>query len=574
MRKPFSASLTACLLAASMVGCGEKSQENIVSDQLATLLDQMSRLQYADAPIKGNDMQYTLGKEVDGVKVPGSTRFEAAYLDQALALLPLAQTIEKDGTKLQKQSANAIIGSIRTDEASFLIDEAERAFQQGAKEVVALRSKLSLLNEIQAINQSVAGDRSEVIETYRAGLRAGGTQIIGINDLQKQAEAAAQTAQNASAQLASYSQQISELRDKVAEYEALELRLTSKARASQSSDRFDTLDQATAAAKEAELAQAQVQKLEIDAWIAERVARLAEFKRQQYAGQAQSSPADLLSKLDGMFTEAASQTNIPSSSDTYAGLAQVLSQAKATPGDSEIKAAAFLLAMSEYANTPSVDADQRRLLVSAIDQQINSYLGLTGALEMKIAQIKLDRQRVADKLAEIERDRKAVIDELTAAFNKHDAMIQAAGFDRMTAAMDSLKLAEQAVKSAGADNDLKLMSVYMLQARTLHQQSLSARSYQTTLSSFVAAGPEILGSELHATLVSRVQEMQALLGQVASATSSMRTEADATASVISATLDPESARGQIATRQMEVYQSLLASLAQGGTPVTPDTQAP
>ena len=90
MRKYLTASLIACLASATFVGCGEKTQEAQVSEQLEQLLDQMSRLQYADAPSEGNELVYTLGKEVNGVQVPGSTRFEAAYLDQALALLPLA----------------------------------------------------------------------------------------------------------------------------------------------------------------------------------------------------------------------------------------------------------------------------------------------------------------------------------------------------------------------------------------------------------------------------------------------------------------------------------------------------
>ena len=174
MRKHLTASLSACLVTASFVGCGEKSQDVQVSEQLDTLLDQMSRLQYADAPAEGNTLGYTLGKEVDGVKVPGSIRFEAAYLDQALALLPQAEAIFKNGTPLQKQSASAIIGSIRTDEAAFLIDEAERSFQQGAKDVVALRRKLGLLREIQAIINTVAGDRCLIIVTDRPGLKVYG----------------------------------------------------------------------------------------------------------------------------------------------------------------------------------------------------------------------------------------------------------------------------------------------------------------------------------------------------------------------------------------------------------------
>ena len=566
MRKHLTASLSACLVTASFVGCGDKSQDVQVSEQLDTLLDQMSRLQYADAPVEGNTLGYTLGKEVNGVKVPGSTRFEAAYLDQALALIPQAEDIVKNGTPLQQQSANAIIGSIRTDEAAFLIDEAERAFQQGAKEVVALRGKLGVLREIQAINNTVAGDRSEIIETYRTGLTVDGAQIVGINGLQEQASAAAELAGKASADLSVYNEQISKLRDKVDEYEALELKLTSQSRSSQSTDKFDKLDQATAAAKEAELAQAQSQKLTIDAWIAERVAKLEEYKRQQLAGTAESSTADLLGKLDSFLAEASTETNIPDSSDVYAGLAQHLSSAKASGGDDVLKAAAFLLAMSDFGMADVPDADERARMVAAMDARINGYLGVIGALEMKIAQIKLDRQRVADKLAEIERDRQEVLTDLTTAFSQKDALIQAAGFDRMAAAIDSLKKAEAAVKGAGSGNDMELMSVYMLHARALQQQSLSARSYLTTLSSIASAGPELLGSALHSTLGVRIEGLQQLLTQVAAGTDELQAAAGVISTNILTGVDAESARGQVAARQMEVYESLIASLGQtGGT---------
>lgn len=564
MRKHLTASLSACLVTASFVGCGEKSQDVQVSEQLDTLLDQMSRLQYADAPSEGNTLGYTLGKEVDGVKVPGSIRFEAAYLDQALALLPQAEAILKNGTPLQKQSASAIIGSIRTDEAAFLIDEAERSFQQGAKDVVALRSKLGVLREIQALNNTVAGDRSEIIETYRTGLNVNGAKIVGINGLQERAATAAELASKSSADLSLYSEQIGKLRDKVDEYEALELKLTGQARSSQSTDKFDKLDQATAAAKEADLAQAQSEKLMIDAWIAERIAKLEEYKRQQLAGSAQSSTADLLGKLDGFLAEASTETNIPDSSDVYAGLSQRLNSAKAGGGDDVLKAAAFLLAMSEFSTADAPDADERGRLVAAMDARINGYLGVIGALEMKIAQIKLDRQRVADKLAEIESDRQTVVAELTAAFDQKDALIQAAGFDRMSAAIDSLKKAEAAVKGAGTGNDMELMSVYMLHARALQQQSLSARSYLTTLSSIASAGPELLGSALHTTLTTRVEGLQQLLTQVSAATDELQTAAGLISTNILSGVDGESVRGQIATRQMEVYDSLIASLGQGG----------
>lgn len=564
MRKHLIASLSACLVTASFVGCGDKSQEVQVSEKLDTLLDHMSRLQYADAPMEGNTLEYTLGKEVDGVKVPGSTRFEAAYLDQALALLPQADEIKKSGTPLQQQSANAIIGSIRTDEASFLIDEAERAFQQGARDVVSLRSKLSLLREIQSLNYAVAGDRAEIIETYRTGLSVPGAKVTGINGLQEQASASAGLAGKASADLSVYNEQIGELREKVSEYEALELKLTGQARSSQSSDKFDKLDQATTAAKQGELAQAEAEKLEIDAWIAERVSTLEEFKRQQLAGSKQSSPAGLMGKLEAFLAEATQESNVSTSSDTYAGLAQRLAEAKAAASDDTLKAAAFLLVMSEYGTDAAVDSDERATLIAAMNKRVSDYLGVIGVLEMKIAQIKLDRQRVAGKLAEIDQDRKAVVADFISAFALKDALIQAAGFDRMSAAIDSLKLAEVAVKGSGAGTDMELMSVYMLQARALQQQSLSARSYLATISSIAAAGPELLGDTLHSTLTARADDLQQLQNQVATASNDLQDVAGSMSMSMMSGLDTESTRGQIASRQIEVYESLIQSLTKGG----------
>jgi hypothetical protein len=577
VRKYLTASLIACLASTTFVGCGEKTQEAQVSEQLEQLLDQMSRLQYADAPSEGNELVYTLGKEVNGVQVPGSTRFEAAYLDQALALLPLAQEIEAKGSDLQKQSANAIIGTIKADEASFLIDEAERSFQHGSKLVVDLRSKLAVLREISALNDSVAGDGAEQIAAYREGVNAGGFDLIGINGMQEKADEAAGIASKASADLAKYNEQISELRDKVSEYEALELKLTGQSRSSQSSDKFDKLDQATAAAKEAETAQAEAQSLEIDAWISERVANLAEFRRQQLDGKKGVETASLLGKLDGILSAAATQTNVSTSSDTYTNLTGMLAEAKQTSGDDAMKAAAFLLSMSDYGTAAAADLDQRSMLVKAADQLVLDEIGVIGLLEMKIAQIKVERQRVANKLAEIDADRKKVIEEFIADFASRDAMIQAAGFDRMAEAAATLKEAEQAYQGAGRKTDMDLMSVYTLHARVLHQQSVSARLYKTTLSSIAAAGPELLGTELHGAISGRANDMDTLLGQVAAGMLELEEAASGPLGSLGNT-DAESDRGQIAARQIAVYDSLTNAVRQGGggtpappTPGTPDT---
>ncbi|MEM6259915.1 MAG: hypothetical protein AAGI37_16710 [Planctomycetota bacterium] len=558
MRKYLIASLSACLVSACFVGCGQKSQEVVVSEQLESLLDQMSRLQYADAP-STKDRPYSDGAEVNGVMVPGSTRFEASYLDKALALLPQAEAIKQNGTPIQIESANAIIGSIRIDEASFLIDEAERSFQASTREVVALRNKLDVIREIEALKRTVAGDRTQVIETYQTGLRAGTANIIGIDGLKEQATAAGAEASSAGADLARHSEEISKLREQVVEYEALELKLTGEARSSQSTIKYDKLDQATAAAKEAETAEMLAQKTEIDAWISQRVSTLAEFKRQQLAGDEQGSTDGLLAKLDGFLADASQSTNTPSGNDAYDGLAALLAEAKAAPGNDATKAASFLLDMSEYSTQAAPNSDVRQTLVMAMDQLVNGYLGIIGTLEMKIAQISLERQRVSDRLAEIDQDRAAVLAEFEADFAEHDAMIRAAGFDRMAAALESLKIAEEAVVGSGKGTDMELMNVYMLRARALQQQSVSAQLYSTMLSSIVSAGPELLGTDLHTAISSRALEMQNLLAEVKAAADDLQISVSTPAAAL-AGLDPETTRGAIAARQMEVYDGIMASL--------------
>ncbi|MEO0476457.1 MAG: hypothetical protein AAF085_10890, partial [Planctomycetota bacterium] len=501
----------------------------------------------------------TLGKEVDGVKIPGSTSFQAAYLDQALTLLPLAEEIHKDGTDVQKESANAIIGSIRTDEASFLIDEAELSLQAGVNNVIALREKISVLRDIEALKESVAGDRSEVVRTYQTGLDTAGATINGIDQLQQAANGVAGQADEAEKNFGEFNAQIDDLREKVAEYEELELKLIGQARSSQAGAKFDKLDQATTAAVEAETAQSQAEKFEIDAWIAERVAGLAEFKRQQLAGDKQSSTAQLIGKLGEFLSASSTETNVPTSSDTYAALAQALEQAKSASGDDVLQAAAFMTSMSAYSTAGAADSDQRGLLVAAMDKRITDYLGLIGSLEMKIAQIKLERQRVADRLAEIEADKGRVIQEITEDFAEYDKTLQVAGFDRTAAALDSLELAETAVKGSGKDTEMELMGVYLITARALHQQSLSAQLYAATLDAMVEVGPELLGNDLHDTLSERSRSMQGLLADVKAKIGDLQTAADLPATKL-ANIDPESDRGVITTRQKEVYDSLMTSL--------------
>lgn|GEM_PF-2541619 len=561
MRKPLIASLSACLVASSFIGCGEQTTEKQVSEKLDVLLDKMSRLEYADVPIEGNKLVYTLGVEVDGVQVPGSTAFEAAYIDQALALLPLAEEIEKQGSKLQKQSANAIIGSIKADEAAYLIDVAELSFQKGAGAVVAMRSSIAVLREIKLLNDAVAGDRSEIIQTLQEGLSEGGVSVVGTTQLQAQADAAGATAKQASDALGKINAKIDELNKKVDEYEGLELKLSTEARSAKAAARYDKLDQATTAAKESQSAEAEAESLALNAWINEQNANLAEFKRQRLDGS--GDPAALLGQLDAMMKAAAEASNVSDSSDTFNVLAASLSQAKAGPGDDRSKAAAFLLGLSDYAAADAPDSDERGILADELNKRVDASIGVIGLLEMKVEQVKIEQRLVAGKLAEIEKDRQDVLAALTGSFNAQDALIQAAGFDRMAAAVESLKTAQAAIDGAGRNMEMELMSAYVLHARALHQQNLSAKAYKTTLDSIATAGPEILGESLQATISGRAAEMQELIDGVAAQAQTLGQEAMQVGISIMSSADSESSAGQAAMNQLEIFSTLMEGLGGG-----------
>ncbi|MGB0767945.1 MAG: hypothetical protein ACPGYV_09570 [Phycisphaeraceae bacterium] len=563
MRKPLTASLLTCLVATGLTGCGDKSAEKQVSEQLEELLAKLDQLEYADVPSEGNQLTYTLGAEVDGVTVPGSPTFEAAYIDQALTLLPLAKEIESKGTPLQKQSANAIIGSIRIDEAAYLIDAADYAFQRGAGEIVGLRSNIGVLREIELLDDAVSGDRSETIRVIEEGLRDGSVSIVGTNQLKAESASAASAAETAGKAVADINEKIESLRAQVAEYEALELKLSNEARSSQGGTKFDKMDQATAAARVSQIAQAEAESLELDAWINEQTARLGQLKAERLSGT--GSPSDLLAQLDAMLRAAADAVNVSTSSDTYTVLAGELTDAKAAPGGDAQKAAAFLLALSEYVNAGAVDADERTNLFNALNARVNDAIGVIGQLEMKIEQVKIEQRLVADKLAEIEKDRQSVLADFAASFAEQDALIQAAGFARMDAAIASLEEAETAIQGSGNNNALDLMGVYILHARVLHQQSLAAKSYLTTLNSIASVGPEILGGDLHSTLTARAAEMQTRIDNAAASGSELAADAAAPQSQL-AGLDPETKAGQVANEQMDIFDNLLAEL--GDAPAT------
>ena len=91
----------------------------------------------------------------------------------------------------------------------------------------------------------------------------------------------------------------------------------------------------------------------------------------------------------------------------------------------------------------------------------------------------------------------------------------------------------------------------------------------TTLSSIAAAGPDLIGGELHAALTARVQDMQSLLSQVAAASSELQAAASGPSTNLNT--DGETASGKIAARQLEVFDSLIESMGQGAASPGNDT---
>lgn len=290
MRKPLITSLATCLITTGLTGCFEKSAEQKTADELEALLAQMEQLDYAAAPLEANSRTYANGTVVDGVILDGRYKYDALYIDQALALLPKAKQIASTGNDRQKQSANTLVASILTDEGAFLINAADRVFQSGSARIASLRDKSDLINEIIAHNTALAGDRAEIIDTIQTGEIGNGDKIDGLNDLKEQVNAADKAALAARKKLEDTLAEVARLEKRSAEYEAIELKLNSEARAATGPVMFEKLDKAVTAIKEVETAEATAQNLGAEAEITKDTAELQEAKR--------SATSDVIKELD------------------------------------------------------------------------------------------------------------------------------------------------------------------------------------------------------------------------------------------------------------------------------------
>lgn len=471
MRKPLITSATACLLSASLIGCGGESNSAKVAKDLEQLLDQMDLLAYAEAPSEDNKLVYTKGSSVGGVTIPGSLSPDTAYIDQSLTLLPLADSIANNGNAHQKKIAQGIIASILADEGAYLIGVSQASYQQAAGEVAELNTQVDLLKEIIALDRALAGDRAAIIDTLKTGKINEDTSVAGINQFVNKAEEEQALQREVQAKLDALDQKIKAFRDKAAEFEALELKLDSEARGADRETRFAKLDKATTAAAEAELASTEAELLKYDVAIQKDQLALSEAREQR---------------------------------------------------------------------------DE------AVIQE----------LEAKVKKVEEERKLVADKLAELSQTRSKAASDLAVKFDRLDAVVQAAGFDRMADAADRLEKAEQAFTAAspGGKARLEEMSMYVLHARALQQQAVSARSYSATLASLAAAGPEALGSGLHGKLTTRIGDMQALEQDVVAAAGELDQAASGLTASIAENADASTDEGKLALDMIKTYQNLIGSV--------------
>ncbi len=494
MRKPLIATTAACLLSlGSITGCGEKSEAVQTAEQLDVLIDKMSnQLRASSAAMDGNTQLYSLGTTIDGVAVPGALSFDAAYIDQSLALLPLAREIAAGkGNESQKKTANGIIAAILADESAYLINIAQAGYQHTSNQISDMRPRVAMLEEIVQINDELSGDRAAEIETYRTGKVDADTSVQGINQLTQEAKTAGEAQQAARADLAKLTARIDELGSEVAEYEALELKLTNESLGAAGSTKFEKLDQATTASYEAQMAQSKAQTLELEAAIAESLARLAQVKQERSA---------------------------------------------------------------------------------AVVEQ----------LEAKIDQIEAEKRLIADKLAELESDRKATVDTLIQTFARLDTQIQVLGFKRMADAQTKLEEASQALTAAGRNRSDEMLSVYMLRARSLQQQSLAARSYGALLDSLAASGEDVLGKGLHGALTARSAQMKTLVAKAATDADALIEQAGDAVADLENSADASTPAGQAAVSQAQLIRQLVSSAktgsqtgtSTGGQPDTATDDAP
>lgn len=284
MRKNLITTFSTCvLLGGLLVGCAGESPEKLTNEKLESLLERMDRLEYVYSPTKENAQLYTVGTTVNtdsgDVELPGRPTFGAAYIDEAVTLIPLAEEIVKEGNTRQKQTANQIIASVRAEEGSYLINEADRVLQKQTAKFSFLRARTDMVKDIIAHNNALAGEREATIDTIQTGQIGNGQSVDGIKQLSEQVDAAEKALSAANSELEKTLATIKKLQEEALEYEALDLKLTNEASSATTDARYPKLEKAAEAMTEAELAEAKAQSLKTDVSILENQATLAQGRK-------------------------------------------------------------------------------------------------------------------------------------------------------------------------------------------------------------------------------------------------------------------------------------------------------
>jgi len=524
-----TATLAACLFASSLAGCGGKSNDQEYGDKLQVLLDEMDKLEFAAAPVQTNELVYTNGTIVDDVQIPGRQTPDAAYVDQALTLLPQARDIATNGSESQKRSANLIIATILADEASLLNNSSGLNYQLRANQVVTLRNRVSLLQEIASLQNAIAADRDALIDQIRTSSTARGQAFDGLTALESQLAVATGNATAARNQLQEINAAIADAQRRAVENKNAENSLVNDALSAVGEVEFEKLDAATTAARNAAIAEAQAEYLAFDAEIQEMLAELAEANQMRLQGlQAATPSTGLMAGVRGLLDGAASEVGLNNTTPVYNEVKAMIEAASTAAGSDAERLAIFCADLNGYQgeSLPAARGDNftteggtldrnsasRVALAQELYQRIYAYVGEVGMLEVRVNQLQLEKREVADILADLDTQREDQIAAMRVEFERLDHEIQIAGFDRMAAAADRLQQAADAYALSGASRNGigHEMSIYNLHARALSQRLNAIRAYAGTLDAFAAAGPGLLGPELHGMLVDRSAQLQTI----------------------------------------------------------------
>ena len=196
-------------------------------------------------------------------------------------------------------------------------------------------------------------------------------------------------------------------------------------------------------------------------------------------------------------------------------------------------------------DTKAIDAESRKELARAT---IDFYIAKPDTSDgdafsvLEIAQKNVEAEkelesrltaeinRTQDRLAELEKQKEAVRDQLDALieqrsplavqmkedFERVDAQMMAAGFERMNRALELIKKSKEHLEQAGSDQETttaKLAGLYVLKARLVLQYELAATYYLHHLKRIHGYGQAVLGGEFSRAIETRMGDVLAILGR-------------------------------------------------------------